>query len=301
MKTCTLPLALLLSGCIAAGDDGAAASYHLARTLRGSDVRCVVGEPDFTLTTPFGAHKTAELVTQVRRNLEAVEELLEVDVPASLVVRFEAVERPPIEVVMSEDGETWDVRGLDFTERHGYVGLAGSVGHDPFLLIFVVGPGRFTGADGDVGEASVTFDRTERTIRHELAHVAAFTAGLEGPTWFDEGLALELGYRVFADSGELVPEFRPVTLQTAVRERGRHDLATLLDWSEDVGRVEAGEEEHFSLGRPLAHAFTRFLLERTPGPSLRAQFEAIAQLDREALLALEPDFEAWLERRATGD
>lgn len=62
LKNCIFALSLLTSGCIAAGDEGAAASYHLARTLRGTDVRCVVAESDFVLTSPFGAGMTAELV-----------------------------------------------------------------------------------------------------------------------------------------------------------------------------------------------------------------------------------------------
>ena len=96
--------------------------------------------------------------------------------------------------------------------------------------------------------------------------------------------------------GTLVAEPFPDTLQQAKDLHGAFTIADLLDWVEDSEAVTHGVEEAFHEGRPLAHAFMRFLLERTEGATLRARFERIHALPRAELLGHEDEWHAWLDR-----
>jgi hypothetical protein len=134
----------------------------------------------------------------------------------------------------------------------------------------------------------------ESTIRHEITHVCAWAAGLKGPVWFDEGLAFELQTsRVLR--GRLVPRSEPKTIAIAKRFHRDFPLSRVLAWTEDTQGIEDGHSDVFKEGRPLAHALLRFLLTRIGGGSLRERLDAVHALSHEAILALEPDFHAWLD------
>ncbi len=97
------------------------------------------------------------------------------------------------------------------------------------------------------------------------------------------------------EDGALHPvRAEPHTIAIARRIHADHDLADVLDWHERGDLLHRGDEDVYRAGRPLAHAFLRFLLERTPGTSLLAKLRRIHAMPRAELLALESPWRAWL-------
>jgi len=292
-----LPFALLIVLSVASCRSQSISEF--GDTVRDADIRCLAAEPDMTIASPFGPRRTDELLTKVRANLVALERLFEVEVPATLAVHFRALEMPGIEMQLSEDGQSYDVSGMEAPSHHGVLGYSTRRRGAPEVTIYVVPTGTLAHPDGR--EITVSFDfGTELTIRHELAHVCAMLADLNGPTWFDEGVALELEYSEWNEAGELVRRPVPVTLRVAHRRRADATLDEVLAWKEDFGAVYTGDEQPFLLGRPLAHALMRFLLQRderafpASGESLRARLLRIRALEDDELRALEPEWLAWL-------
>jgi len=261
-----------------------------ARDLHAEGIRTLALEDAFTLVSPYDARRTAEVAGELRRSLVAVCAALEVELDGAVYVRMIPLDVEGFDLVLEEDSLT--VSGpLELPTRHGLVGWAAGDG-PPRFEFFVPRDRVHEREDGTSFTEQFHFDFTD-TIRHELTHLAARRAGLGGATWFDEGLACQLAATTLAD-GELEPLPLPPALAFARQVHERFELSTLLDWEEHVDRVASGEEQAFLEGRALAQAFLRFLLERTPGPTLRARLDRIHELDRGTLLALEDDWHAWL-------
>ncbi|MEM7517847.1 MAG: hypothetical protein AAF368_13105, partial [Planctomycetota bacterium] len=191
----------------------------------------------------------------------------------------------PVEDAESEEEES--IRSIHGVEAYAIA--------SENTIVFFVAPG---------AESREDEDHLERTLQHELAHLVASRLGLEGKTWFDEGLAIELEY---ADRHEerlfRVPE--PETLQMARRVHDTVGLAEVLHWAESGSAVLKGEEEAFWEGRPLAHSLMRFLLVRQGadfgerGGFLEALLD-IHRLNESEILALEGEWHAWLEEGRSG-
>lgn len=264
----------------------------VADGLREEGVRTLVAEEGFTLLSPYGPWRTQNLVEDVRLNLRALERALDTEAPANLLVSFVAIDAPEFELSENSDG-TLDVSGFERPMDRGFLGY--STANPPTAVIFVAPETTMSMLDGREVQVSMELGQN-LTLRHELVHVLAGKAGLDGGAeWFDEGLAMELEFREL-DHGDLVQSRDlPLSLRVAHDQHERHTLAELLAWEEDVDRAQSGEERVFKLGRPLAHALMRFLLERTPGERLRERFEAIARLSSAEILALEDEWRAWLE------
>jgi len=265
---------------------------ELADALRQADIRCLAVEPDMTITSPFDPGYTDRLLEATRGNLLAIEALLEVDVPSTLVVHFVALDMPNIEARADGEGG-FDITGLRVPEHHGYRAFARSSRGALMVTIYVAPRGTMTTDDG--GRVSMTFDfGSASTIRHELAHVCAGVAGLSGRTWFNEGFAEEIESRELDEAGALQVTPLPRSLRVARDRHGPYSIDDVLDWDEDFGRVSSGEEQAFRLGRPLSHALVRFLLERTQGTSLRKKLECILATEPEKIRALEAEWKAWM-------
>jgi len=281
--------ALALTGC-----RSVVSLQELADIARRVDIRCLAVESDMTVASPFSPEYTDGLLRKVRTNLEAIEALFEVDVPSTLVVRFVGIEMPNLR--MQEDGEGgFDLEGLERPSVHGVVGFAGGAQENPTVTIYVVPESAVTLNEGKQASIIFYFHSADDTIRHELTHVCAKLANMDGPTWFDEGIALELEYREMDEAGVLVPTSMPRTLRLARDQRDSYSIDAVLDWEEQGERIHAGEEQPFHFGRPLAHALMRFLLERTPGKNMRAKLERILATDLDEIRALGPEWKTWLE------
>ncbi len=295
MLRLTLPIlaALALCGC---QSNETLASHQklvaLAQAARDAEVRCLAIEPDLVVASPFAPEATAGLVEELRQNLAAIASELEVEEPAELLVHFEALEMPGLQVRAAADG-SFDIAGMEFPQRHGYRAFAGRSAEASWVRIYVVPEGTMPQADGSLRRIRMSLDRGP-VIRHELAHVCAEVAGLSGPTWFNEGLAEEFETRSFDLEGRLVAEPLPRALRIAQTEQASSSLGEILDWREDYFRVSGGQEEVFAFGRPFSHALLRFLLERAPGGSLRARLEAVRRMEPERILVLQEEWAAWL-------
>ena len=290
LVTCLLVQSL--SGC------GSLSVDEMADAARQADIRTLVVEPDFAVASPFEPGYTYRLLKLARRNLVAIEALLEVDVPSNLTVHFVALEMPKAEV--RSDGEGgFDLKGIEVPSDHGIRAYARTWFGSRSVTIYVAPEVDLSNSDGGLQSVIFDFD-SESSIRHELAHICAFEAGLDGNTWFNEGLAEEFESRKLDNDGALPMTALPRNLQVARKQHGPYSIDDVLDWDENVSRVSAGKEKPFYLGRSLSHSLIRFLLDRTPGKSLREKFERILDMKDREIRALEDEWKAWLAALPSG-
>jgi hypothetical protein len=281
-------LFVLLSGCNIALEPPV-----LAESLRDNDFRSLNAEPDMVVMSPFSPRMTAALIDQVRQTREAVEVLMDARLPKELVVTFRSVEDPDAEWIEEVDG-TWTLKGVGRASAHGVVGYHTGTTDMPTVALFVPAPAKATRRWGQVDRIEFTFG-LDSTIRHEFAHACAKQAGLDGDTWFDEGLAEEIEHRTLNEVGRLVPARSDDSLRIAKRHHAKYTIDDVLDWEENGWNIAQGDEEAFRHGRPLSHSLIRYLLGRTPGASLQEKFHRILALDKETIRAMEPEWKAWLD------
>ncbi len=240
--------------------------------LREAGFRTWTASDDVSLITPWDAAATSELHARAEADLRAVERAFDVTLARPLDLRV--ISLPPAEPAGDSDARP---------SLHGAVGHT-LPDHDGLVLYSSVRPTR-------------PLEALERTLRHELAHLAARRLGLAGPTWFDEGMALQFETaRRLGDT--LVFELDSELLGQARRVHALVEFAELLDWDEDGRRVAGGLDEVFLPGRPLAWSLVRFLLERDPDGPLSSRLARIRALRRDELNALEPAWRAWLDASA---
>jgi hypothetical protein len=268
---------------------------ELSRMLREQDVRTIALEATCTVVSPYSAQRTVPFVKLVEENLAAVSALFDVVLPGPVMVFLEAEEMEETEVEVDSHGREVHISGLRPPHRHGVLGAFG--GNELSILVIVPRDREVVLDDGRTMTGVFLFDH-EGTVRHEVAHLCARLAGLEGPTWFDEGLALEVeSWR--HEHGRRVPRAGdPIAI---ARDLPRRSVATLLDWEEDGADLLAGRADVFLEGRPLAHALMRFLLERVEGGDLVERLRAVLVLSRAELLRLEPAWHRWLDGGSGGD
>lgn len=281
-------VAALSVGCVTVQETADHAGF-----VRDAGFRCVLAEADVTVYSPFDAEHTETLLETVRVNVAAIERGFDVEMPASLEVLYTPVPVDPLELPADA------TRGTDWSARLKLAGGAILAVADcdpkrPRVVINVPLVVPLIYPDGTRELFPMQLDTT-RTLRHELAHVGAALAGLEGSTWFDEGIAEEFESREFDASGDLVPVALPANLACARRFHRGYSIENLLLWAESVRDIESGLAVPFSMGRSLAHSLIRYLLDVTPGTSLREQLSAILALSDAELRAHEAGWKAWLD------
>ena len=261
--------------------------------LRASDVRTVTVEDDFTLYTPYDAERTAKLAKMVRTNLRAVAGQLEMTFEQAVQIHAQPLDIQGFGIELAGDQMHFS-GNLRPPTLHDVTGFAStkSTGDIPVVVFFVAADSETIREDGSVLTGTFSFSY-DATVRHELAHQYSIRQGLDGEVWFNEGLALELE-NATPDGDRLVPIPWPASLEQAARVHRETSLARVLDWREDGSAIAAGSEEPYRDGRPLAHAYVRFLLERGGGERSPEAFRAILQMSREQHLALENDWHRWL-------
>lgn len=280
------PVTVLAALALAGTACRAPSAVDASRSLRAASVRTVAIEPTCTVFSPYDAVRTQGYVERVVATLGLVGDVFEAELPGPLYVVLELEEASKLRA----DGDA-SVAGTP--APHGVLGAYGRLdGESPSVLLFVPRDGELVLEDGRT--VAVRYDRDPgTTLRHEIAHVFADQLGLDGDTWFDEGLALELE-SMQPVRGQLVPVALPETIEVA-RRLPRVPMTSLLDWSERGARVLSGAEEAFVEGRPLAHALVRFLLLREEQGSLVERLRAVKELGRDELLAVEEAWHAWLD------
>lgn len=267
---------------------------EVAEHLLASDIRCLVSEEDLTVLSPYPPLETAKYLSSARSNLDALEAALDVELQRPVLVQL--VPEAAGTMGVTFDGDRVAVHGrYARPSRNGILGTAmSSDGEDAPTVTLIVAPlilGRH--ADGRRIEGYI-HEPFDEVMRHELAHLCAFRAGLRGPVWFSEGLAQTFEHCAL-DKLELTPPALPEILVLAARLHRDWTVADLLDWKEDAAAVDAGLETGWGPGRPLAYAWMRFLLEGDARASWRERFERIRTMTRAELLAFERPWHAWLD------
>ncbi|MCP3920317.1 MAG: hypothetical protein GY711_32730 [bacterium] len=265
---------------------------QFAAAARNSGVRCVAVEPDMTVVSPYAPGRTAEYVDLFRDSADAIFTAFGVE-GTDLSVYLEPVDMPGFRI--DESGDHFELEGVQRPAHNGVVGLAGerrgSDGH--VIVLYVPKDQAVRTADGREIRGTFRFDQGS-TVRHELTHIAANLAGLEGPTWFDEGIAIEIS-SMRVEGGVLLPgRGDSLSLAAARRIHAEHSLEELLAWQERGDRLHRGDEDVFRAGRPLAHALMLFLLQRVQGDTLLESLRTIHSMSAAELLGLEDDWHRWL-------
>jgi hypothetical protein len=261
--------------------------------LRDAEFRTVALEDGFTFYSAYDGKRTLELVEMIDENLEAVRRFFEMEFDGPVTVMAMPLDMERFALTTQDGSARWSGTFASPT-LNGVTGYSRTLRQETPAVVFFVPRDQASRGDGSL-TVMFEFDYGG-TVRHELAHLCAMHIGLEGPTWFDEAIAIEAGESRLV-AGELVSEELTDTIQIASRIRGRHSLADLLDWTEEGGDIAEGEAEAFQAGRPLAHAYLRFLLahfERSPSPEA---YRRILSMGREDHLALESDWILWLGAR----
>jgi hypothetical protein len=267
-----LGLAVLLAALTACASDGPPGAADLEQRLR-DDAVTDLRTDRFELTSPFDAAGTAEFARVVGRELGLVEGLL--GDPGGDPIRVHLVAVDP------DSADTGDAQLCSlFPSRNG---LSGAALGGSFVFVYVTAPGAGP-------PAMVQAELRHEVIRHELVHVVAHRAGLAGPTWFDEGLALEID-AMDADDGRLRERDFPAALVAARKTAARGTVAALLAWThaDDLTRAER------AVRYDQSQALLRFLVARTPGGTFADRVRRVHALGGEAIVALEPEWLRWLQ------
>jgi hypothetical protein len=255
--------ALLACACRALPPPSAA---ELEAELQRSAVT-VVREEGFTLFSPYDAATTSVYATILREETERVLRVLDIAAPAA--VRIHLVPVP------EEDGAS------DPWESASHDGFAGGAFESGFAFVYV--------AAGTPTAAAVRAEFGRAALRHELAHLHARGAGLGQRTWFNEGLASEIE-SMREDGPELrARAFTPAFLE-ARNSAVAGAVAELVRWQRGDELSDTARAQRYHQSQALFH----FLAERAPPGSLRERAAAVHALDEAQILAVEPEWLAWL-------
>lgn len=255
-------LLLLAAGPLAGCRTGPATPQELEAALQG-DARTVVRGELVTLYSPYDEAASGAYARVLEHEAGLVRALL--DSPAA----------PPVRLYLVPVADAGD--SIRVADRHG---VAGGAFVEGFAFAYVH------------AEARGPFQRAELqrdTLRHELAHVYLRRTGLVRDKWFDEGAASWIEALEARGEDLHEPVFAPA-LVGARAGAGPGTLAALLAWS----RAERLPAEEAAARYERAQALVAFLVAHAPGETWRARLAAVHALSDEELLALEPEWLAWL-------
>ncbi len=229
--------------------------------------RSIVREATFTLYSPYDEPTSAEYASVVRAQENLVRRL------------FEDAGAPPVRVYLVPTAT--DAGQEDWTEvsREGFGAGAFKEG---FVFVYVR-------AEADPASAMMRASLSERTLRHELAHVHARRAWPTRASWFQEGLAREIERMPVAE-GTLRTSLFPVGLIEARSWARPGSVHELLDWEvwDDLPMAER------ALRYDASQALFRFLVERQAEGSWMQRVRAVGAMSDEQVAALDAAWLAWL-------
>ena len=252
----------------------------LART---TSARTILLEERVSLYSPYDWARTRSYLEVIEKERAAVFELFGVESEEPTVVWLRV--DPKLGVQVAVEGELLRIESVSMETHDGILGHAdGSVVEirvAPLDEVQLPGGRTITG----------TFDVSmyADTIRHELAHAAAFQRGLHGRGWLEEGLAHAVAWLPI-EGGRLRMEPPPERLRVAAAlPRELRSIANLLAWEQHFPPTD---EDRAS--RLLAFSLVAFLLEREASP-FRERVVRIAAFDEDRLLALQDAWSEWLD------
>lgn len=257
--------------------------------LRADGVRSVAVEDRFVLYSPYEPGRTQRYVTAANGVLDELELALGVEPGPAIVVGLVALPVVGGAPTFSGDEISFE-RAPERPSDGAVLGVAGR-GEDRDVVVVYVSADQVTElSDGRTITGTFTFAGDLETLRHELTHVLAERAGLNGRQWIDEGLA-HLFEHGRLEGDELVTNREASSLVAARDRYSETSLNLLLPWEET--HADAVKGYVFRAGRPLSHALAVYVIESTTG-TLSERIRHLAALDDADVLALEPAFRVWL-------
>lgn len=239
-----------------------------------AQTRTVARDEALVISSPYDAEATESYAAVVREQARLVREVLDAAVAPPLRFYLGALPLTDAELPV------WARAGRDGVAGANWRPAEGSTTVETFAFVYVP-------ADGSKSHMRSVL--ADRTIRHELTHAYAGREQLDGAIWFAEALAREVE-EMSVVSGQLRAEVFPgdfVLARTTVVP-GR--AATLLKWRHTDVITGAERTQRYVDARTLL----RFLLERTPGATLKERGRAVLSLPDGFVLALEAEWIAWL-------
>lgn len=282
------PLVAALASC------GSLSLSEFDVTARTAEARTVVYEPEFSLYSPFDVFETRDWLKLVDVELPAVARALELDLveqrrrAGPVIVYLKPI--PGMRPKIVQEGDTITLNPIGSHPLHGVEGMA----LDQVARVFVEPAVVSKNGEGNPVRAVWGASGYRTTLRHELAHVLAHAAGIEGDAWFNEGVATLLEYAQVEGS---VLAIDPASLRVGRQcARSANSLSEVLLETEDVEGIFSGRVAARGEWRPQLLAFFTFLLERETarGGTLRSTIDGAQRTSRARLLELEPEFRAWL-------
>jgi hypothetical protein len=268
------------------------------RLARTTAARTIVYERDFSLYSPFDLDQTRSWLELVEQELTEVAALLEAD-PAEqreregpLIVLLQAIEGLGVQVSVVEQ----DRIRISLPEQHPLHGIEGHA-NQRRATVLVQPTSEVVFPDGRTLRGTTAASAYRSTLRHELAHVVADSAGLAGGAWLDEGIATLVEHvHASPEKGALEVEPERLRYSRQVARQGPA-LADLLRTVEDGAAIAAGRTPADRSWRPRLLAFFSFLLERevARGGDLRSALDGARRAGRRELERLEPEWRTWLE------
>lgn len=267
MRTIELATLVLLAGC---SSTRSLTPEEFEAELRQRS-RITVEEDDFILCSPYGGEATEPYAAVLRRELREVREC------------FGDASAVPVRIYLVPVSES-EAPAPDEPWRHAAQGgLEGLASPSGFALVWVR-------PDALPAQALAEAEMGSSQLRHELAHLFTYRAGLTGKSWLNEGVAQHVAHSRVLD-GEMRPDPFPASLVKARHEVTPGELSRLLAWS------NAGDDLTLEQRRSRyaqAETLLRFLLERSPESDFAARLRQVHALDERAIAALEPEWLSWL-------
>jgi hypothetical protein len=282
-------LALLFLGCPAA----CATSIPLGRVdqlARATGARTILLEQQFALYSPYDLIRTRAYLERIETGRAEVFGLFEVESEQPLTVWLRV--DPELGVHASVEGDRMRIESVSMETHDGVLGEAeGSV-----VVIRVAPLDVVTLSDGRTITGTFDVSMYDGTIRHELAHAAAFLLGVYGKGWLKEGLAHVVEW-IPIEGGRLKLDPVPEELRRAAGLPAElRSLDRLLAWEQALPPTDDDRA-----ARLLACSLVAFLLEWERAPRFRDGILHIAALDDARILALQDDWSTWLDGFASAD
>jgi hypothetical protein len=257
---------------------------ELART---SHYRTILLEEDYSLYSPFDGIATRDYAQLVVRHRAELLELFGIESAPPTLVELRPTEGIGVDV--EAEGNGLRILAASTEPHDGVLGWAPG----NHVVIAVDAPQKVRLADGREIEGAWNASTFESTIRHELAHAAVFLSGVEDGGWLHEGMAHAVQWLPVED-GRFRLEPRPEQLAWAsASPREARSLERLVAWRQSLPPTDGDVEV-----RLLAFSLVAFWFEREGSPRVRDGFPRLAALGRAEIVALEPEWSAWLDALA---
>jgi hypothetical protein len=259
--------------------------------------RTIVHESDFSLWSPFGILPTKEWVALIDSEKRAVDGAFGPSASHEERLQVLLKEVPGLGPRWTIENDAVSFESESGHPLHGVEGMA----YADTIVLHVAPQTRSILSDGREFLTYASPASYAATLRHELAHIAAFRAGIQAGFWLNEGLAelvdgLETSPDGLLDRG---PKHDYLHLAAGFDPQQR-SLERLLEWREDGPAIQAGRVEVDVPARVLCGLYVRHRLglagDGAPVRDLARRLLELQAESRAAHLAGEVAWQSWLDR-----